>query len=233
MILGDTCTRACKFCNVKTGNPKGIIDPEEPRNLAETVENMGLKYVVVTCVTRDDLPDGGAGHFSACVKELKGLSKPPLIELLISDLAGNQDALKTIVDSRPDVLAHNIETVERLQNQVRDPRTSYARSLEVLSKTRKINPKIYTKSSIMLGLGETEEEVIQAMKDLRAHDVDFLTLGQYLQPSPLHHPIFAFITPEKFAEYEKLARELGFLHCAAGALVRSSYKAHEALPPKN
>jgi lipoic acid synthetase len=226
MILGDTCTRACRFCNVKSGNPHGIVDNNEPQKLVDAVKAMGLKYAVLTCVTRDDLKDGGAGHFADCIRALKKSSSNLKIEVLISDLNGDEKALKKIITARPDVIAHNIETVERLQKEVRDPRANYKKSLSVLREVKK-NAKIFTKSAIMLGLGETRAEVIKAMKDLRAVSCDLLTIGQYLQPSPYHLPVKKFVTPAQFKSYETVAKKLGFLYCASGPFVRSSYRAGE------
>lgn len=227
MLMGETCTRACRFCYVKSGNPKGLLDKTEPRRLVEAATIMKLEYVVLTCVTRDDLPDGGAGHFAACIKALKEAHPRLLIEVLISDLNGNLEALKTIVDAKPEVIAHNLETVERLQGDVRDPRANYKKSMNILEEAKRMDPTRYTKSAIMLGLGEREEEVVQYMKDLRAINVDVVTFGQYLRPSEFHVPIHEYVTPEQFKKYETLARELGFLYCASGAFVRSSYKAGE------
>ena len=244
MILGDTCTRACRFCNMKSGNPRGRIDREEPQKLVEAVKTMGLKYVVLTCVTRDDLEDGGAGHFANCIKALKKAVPEIKIEVLTSDLKGRLTALKKIINAEPDVIGHNIETVERLQNQVRDPRANYKKSLSVLSAvkeicakkaaapnkktaTTKTKPRLYTKSSIMVGMGETKQEVIQTMRDLRAAHTDLLTIGQYLQPSPYHLPVKEYVTPAQFKKYETVAKKLGFLYCASGPFVRSSYKAGE------
>lgn len=227
MILGDTCTRACRFCMVKSGNPHQKIDPKEPENLVKAVAIMKLKYVVITCVTRDDLQDGGAEHYANCISALKKAHPKLIIELLISDLNGNTQALQTILNARPDVLGHNLETVERLQSEVRDPRANYQKSLKILKESKRMAPKIYTKTSLMLGLGETEEEIIQTMKDARAIGTDIITFGQYLRPSPFHYPIKEYVTPEKFNYYEKLAKKQGFLYCASGPLVRSSYRAGE------
>lgn len=230
MLMGDTCTRACRFCMVKSGNPRGLLDANEPKHLVESVKIMGLDYVVLTCVTRDDLPDGGASHFATCVSELKKNHPKLLIEVLISDLNGNVDALKTILDSGPDVLAHNVETIERLQSAIRDPRANYQKSLGVLTNAKKIvapAQKVYTKTSLMLGLGETEEEVTQTMKDLRAINVDVVTFGQYLRPSPFHVAVHEYVTPAVFKKYELIAKDLGFLYCASGPFVRSSYRAGE------
>ncbi len=231
MILGDVCTRGCKFCNIKSGNPNGVVDKDEPRKLAESVKEMNLRYVVVTCVTRDDLEDGGALHFAECVREVKKLERAPLMELLISDLGGNFEALKTIIDAKPDVLAYNVETVRRLQGEVRDPRAGYDRSLWVLKTAKDIAKKngieLYTKTSLMLGMGESKDEVIQTMKDLREIDVDFITFGQYLAPSEFHYPVKEYVSPKQFDEYKEIAMELGFLYCMSGPFVRSSYKAEQ------
>jgi lipoyl synthase len=230
MILGDTCTRACRFCNVKSGNPQKRVDKTEPQKLAEAVKTMNLKYAVLTCVTRDDLPDGGAGHFASCICATKSACPKTRIEVLISDLDGNESALQKIIGAQPDVIGHNIETVARLQKQVRDPRAGYEKSLTVLRAVKKMSPasaKILTKSSLMVGLGETPAEVVQAMKDLRAAHVDLLTVGQYLQPSPYHLPVKEYVTPGQFKKYETVAKKLGFLYCASGSFVRSSYKAGE------
>jgi len=241
MLMGEVCTRACRFCYVKSGNPQGLLDATEPQRLVEAATIMKLEYVVLTCVTRDDLPDGGASHFARCIKALKAAHPKLLIEVLISDLNGNLDALQTIVDAKPEVIAHNLETVERLQLDVRDPRANYKKSMKILAEAKNLTKlrdgsslesgnsaqKMYTKSAIMLGLGEREEEVIQYMKDLRAIDVDIVTFGQYLRPSEFHIAIQEYVTPEQFKKYEEIAKELGFLYCASGAFVRSSYKAGE------
>ncbi len=229
MIMGDICTRGCRFCNVKTGNPGGYLDPDEPRRVAEAIKEWNLKYVVITSVDRDDLPDGGALHFAKTIREIKKLNPQIFIEPLIPDFQGSIDSLKTVLDSEPDVLSHNVETVERLTPVVRDRRASYKISLKVLENSKKLKPHIYTKSSIMLGLGETEEEVIKTLKDLREVGVDIVTIGQYLRPSS--HKKFLevkeYIHPEKFEYYKEIALEMGFLYCASGPFVRSSYKAHE------
>ena len=199
MLMGDTCTRACKFCAVKTGNPIKKLDAEEPKKLAQALAEIKLfDYVVLTSVNRDDLEDGGASHFAECIKEIKKAYSEMIVEVLIPDFRGDVEALKKIVEAKPEVVAHNIETVERLQRKVRDVRANYKQSLSVLENVKKMNPNIYTKSSIMLGLGEKDEEVIQAMKDLRAINVDILTIGQYLRPTDWHLPIMQFIEPSKF-----------------------------------
>lgn len=229
MIMGDICTRGCRFCNVKTGNPGGYLDPDEPRRVAEAIKEWDLKYVVITSVDRDDLPDGGALHFANTIKEIKKLNPQILVEPLIPDFQGNVNSLKTILDSEPDVLSHNVETVERLTPYVRDKRASYITSLKVLKNSKKLRPDIYTKSSIMVGLGEKEEEVIKTLKDLRETGVDIVTIGQYLRPTS--HKKFLevkeYVHPEKFEYYKNIALEMGFLYCVSGPLVRSSYKAQE------
>jgi lipoic acid synthetase len=230
MIMGDICTRGCRFCNVKTGNPGGYLDPEEPYRVAEAVKEWGLKYVVLTSVDRDDLPDGGAYHFAKTIRAIKSLDSSILVEPLIPDFQGNINSLKMVLDANPDVLAHNVETVERLSPAVRDKRANYSLSLKVLENSKKLRPDIYTKSSIMVGLGEKEEEVIKTLKDLRNVGVDIVTIGQYLRPSS-HKKFFEvkeYVHPEKFEYYRKIALEIGFLYCASGPFVRSSYKAAEA-----
>ncbi len=228
MLMGDVCTRGCKFCAVKTGNPMQILDKDEPRKLAKALAEIKLfDYVVLTSVNRDDLEDGGAGHFAECINEIKREYPIIIIEVLIPDFNGDINALEKIVDTKPEVIAHNIETVERLQKKARDPRANYWQSLSVLKNVKKLNPKIFTKSSIMAGIGEKEEEVIQSMKDLRAINVDILTIGQYLRPTGWHIPVMEYIPPEKFKYYEQKGLELGFKFVAAGPFVRSSYKAGE------
>lgn len=228
MLMGDVCTRGCKFCAVKTGNPMKQLDKDEPKKLAQAIAEIKLfECVVLTSVNRDDLEDGGASHFAECIKELKKQYPEIIIEVLIPDFKGDINSLKKIVDAKPEVIAHNIETVERLQKKIRDPRANYKQSLSVLENVKKLNPKIYTKSAIMVGIGETDDEIIQSMKDLKGVGCQLLTIGQYLRPSSWHIPINNFISPEKFKFYEEKAKELGFLYCAAGPFVRSSYKAGE------
>ena len=228
MLMGDTCTRACKFCAVKTGNPMKELDANEPRKLAQALAKIRLfDYVVLTSVNRDDLEDMGAGHFAECVMEVKKAYPEMIVEVLIPDFRGDAALLKKIIDAKPEVVAHNIETVERLQKGVRDPRAGYLQSLFVLETVKKMNPNVYTKSSIMLGLGEGDEEVIKSMMDLRSVGVDFLTIGQYLRPTDRHLPIRRFIEPSKFEYFRRKALELGFLFCASGPFVRSSYRAGE------
>lgn len=227
MILGDICTRACRFCAVKTGNPEGKIDENEPEHLADAIAEMKLDYAVITSVDRDDLPDGGAFHFAECIRACRKKHPKLIIEVLTGDFQGNLDDVQQIVDARPDVFGHNVETVPRLQKQVRDSRAGYEQSLAVLKYVKEKNPKIITKSSIMLGLGEKEEEVLRVMKDLLATRVSIFTLGQYLRPSSWHIPIDEFIPPAQFEKYKKIGEELGFLYVASGPFVRSSYKAGE------
>ena len=228
MLMGDTCTRGCKFCAVKTGNPMQKLDEEEPKKLAQALAEIKLfDYVVLTSVNRDDLQDGGASHFADCIKEIKKAYPEIIVEVLIPDFKGHAESLKKIVDAKPEVIAHNIETVERLQRKVRDARANYRQSLLVLENVKKMNPKIYTKSSIMLGLGEADEEILQSMKDLREINVDIITFGQYLRPTDWHIPISSFVPPEKFEFFKEKAIEFGFLFCASGPFVRSSYKAGE------
>lgn len=227
MVMGDTCTRGCKFCAVKTRRNGVPIDPEEPRKVAEMVTQLNLDYIVITSVDRDDLSDGGASHFAACVTELKARQPKLLVEILIGDFQGNRADVKTICDSTPDVIAHNIETVRRLTPKVRDPRAHYHQSLEVLRMVKEIAPAIVSKSSIMVGLGETEEEVVETLADLRRVGCEIVTFGQYLQPTSKHLSVVEYVTPEQFARYQTLAEEMGFMYVASGPLVRSSYKAGE------
>ncbi len=227
MLLGDTCTRFCKFCNVKTGNPQGKFDADEPKNLADAVEQMALTYVVLTMVDRDDLADGGAGHVANCIGTLNERLPHLKVEMLAGDFHDDQDAIKTIVFSGADVFAHNIEVVERLSPTVRDKKCSYKQSLSVLAHGKSLNPKIVTKSSIMVGLGETKAEVTACLEDLRSAQVDIVTIGQYLRPAPKFLPVVEYVTPEQFIRYKGIAEDLGFLFCASGPLVRSSYRAGE------
>lgn len=227
MLLGDVCTRGCRFCAVASGTPRGMLDPDEPRKVAEALAELDLSYVVLTSVDRDDLPDGGAGHFAATIREIKRLNPGVLVEALIPDFQGQLADVRTVVEAGPDVLDHNLETVRRLQDTVRDRRAGYAQSLAVLRGAKPMRPGLFTKSSLMLGLGETREEVLEAMQDLRANDVDFLTLGQYLRPSSWHLPVERFVPPEEFEDLRALGEEMGFAYVAAGPLVRSSYRAGE------
>ena len=208
MVMGDTCTRACKFCNIKTHFPGKPLDPEEPRKLAEAIAEMGLDYAVITSVDRDDLKDQGAGHFAGCIAEIKRQHPSCHVEALIPDFG--RDALKLVVDAKPDVIAHNIETTRALTPTVRDPRAKYERSLAVLRMVKEMDKEVYTKSSIMLGLGEKEEDVMEAMDDLRAAGVDILTVGQYLRPGGWNLPVVEYVRPEVFERYRSMGEEKGF-----------------------
>lgn len=223
MILGRECTRNCRFCNVSS-NPVEKVNPEEPENVAEATVKLGLQHVVITSVTRDDLPDGGAEHFAKTIKAIKEKDPKIIVEVLIPDLQGDIDALKIVVDAKPDILNHNVETVPRLYPDVR-PMAIYERSLEVLENSKKIDPDMLTKTGIMLGLGEKEEEVIQVFKDLREKGCDFLTVGQYLPPSDEHVELVEYVHPDQFDKYKEEALALGFKFVASSPLVRSSYKA--------
>lgn len=227
MLMGEVCTRGCRFCNVKTGNPKGKIDEFEPEKVAYSISQMKLEYVVITSVDRDDLPDQGAGHFARTVRTIKKLDPKLIVEILTPDFRGDLSLVAELVASKPDVFAHNVETVERLTPKVRDPRAKYRQSLDVLESVKKADPSRYTKSSIMLGLGEQEDEILQTLKDLRAVGCDVVTFGQYLQPTTRHLKVVEFVTPEKFADWQKTAEGMGFLYVASGPLVRSSYRAGE------
>lgn len=224
MIMGDKCTRRCSFCDVAHGRPDPL-DPNEPEHLAQTIAQMGLRYVVITSVDRDDLRDGGAGHFTACIKAVREKNPTIKIEVLVPDYRGRMDvALQATGIELPDVFNHNIETVPRLYKQAR-PGSDYAHSLKLLQEFKRLYPGIPTKSGIMLGLGETNEEIEQTLRDLREHDVDMVTMGQYLQPSRYHMPVARYVTPEEFKRFGDYARELGFRNVASGPLVRSSYHA--------
>lgn len=227
MLMGDTCTRGCRFCHIKTGNPKGVIDDFEPEKVAYSISQMKLEYVVLTSVDRDDLPDQGSTHFARTVSTIKKLDSHVVVEILTPDFRGDRDCVNTVVDAKPDVFAHNIETVERLTPSVRDPRATYRQTLRVLEMVKERDPSRYTKSSIMLGLGETDEEIHQTLRDLRAVGCDVVTFGQYLQPTPRHLKVIDFITPEKFEYWQKVAEEMNYLYVASGPLVRSSYRAGE------
>ena len=227
MLMGDTCTRGCRFCAVTSGNPHGVLNLDEPRKVAMALGEMDLTYIVLTSVDRDDLPDGGAAHFAKAVREIKARRPDLIVEALIPDFRGDLDAVRTVVDAGVDVLDHNVETVERLQASVRDRRAGYAQSLQVLRGAKRMREGLFTKSSIMLGLGETREEVLQTMRDLRAADVDILTLGQYLRPSTWHLAVQEYVAPEVFDELRDVGERMGFAYVAAGPLVRSSYRAGE------
>jgi lipoyl synthase len=233
MLMGAVCTRACRFCSVDTGNPHGWLDAEEPSNLAESVALMGLKYVVLTSVNRDDLPDGGAGHYAACIRALKQRNPGIAVEALTPDFQGVLRDVETVVESGLEVFAQNVETVERLTHPVRDPRAGYAQTLAVLAHAKRHRPQVLTKTSLMLGLGETDAEIAACMDDLRAVKVDVLTLGQYLRPTVHHLAVERFVTPEQFESYRALGLARGFRECVAGPLVRSSYRAERVLAGNN
>ncbi|MBL9037449.1 MAG: lipoyl synthase [Archangium sp.] len=226
MLMGEVCTRACRFCHVKVGAPPPL-DPMEPENLAHAVRELGLEYIVVTSVNRDDRPDGGASHFASAIRALRRESPKTTVEVLIPDFQGVASSLDTVAEARPHVVAHNIETVERLTPTVRDRRATYRQSLDVLKHLKARPERLYTKTSIMVGLGETDDELDQAFGDLRAAGVDVLTLGQYLQPSQYHLRVERFVTPAQFETYKARAEAHGFLYVASGPLVRSSYRAAE------
>lgn len=226
MLMGETCTRGCRFCHVKTGNPRGLLDQREPENVGLAISQMDLDYVVLTSVDRDDLPDGGADHFARTVETIKQRSGL-IVEVLTPDFQADMQPIERVVRAKPDVFAHNIETVERLTPAVRDVRAGYYQSLFVLDKVKQFDDSRYTKSSIMLGLGETRDEIHQALRDLRSVGCDVVTFGQYLQPTKRHLPVKAYVTPKEFAEWKTIAEGMGFLYVASGPLVRSSYKAGE------
>ncbi|TAH39713.1 MAG: lipoyl synthase [Planctomycetota bacterium] len=228
MLMGDVCTRGCRFCAVKTGNPRGWLDPDEPAKVAQMADILALRYIVLTSVDRDDLPDLGACHYAATIRSLKARRADLLVEALTPDFQGRAECVHAIVDAGVDVFAHNLETVERLHRRVRDVRATYAQSLAVLQEAGRRRPGMVTKSSLMLGLGETEDEVRRAMLDLRAAGVEILTLGQYLRPTHWHLPVERYLPPEEFGTYKRIAeQQYGFAYCASGPLVRSSYKAAE------
>jgi lipoic acid synthetase len=225
MIMGDTCTRACAFCNVKTGIPN-ILDLQEPKKIAESVKDLNLSHVVITSVDRDDLADGGAKHFADVISEIKKINTNTTVEVLTPDFLRKRDVYKIVVDAKPDVFNHNLETIPRLYLRVR-PGSRYFQSLDLLRKVKDYNSTIFTKSGLMVGLGETKEEIMQVMDDLRVAGVDFLTIGQYLQPSTKHYPIKNFITPDEFENYKLIAEGKGFLLVSSSPLTRSSYHASE------
>jgi lipoic acid synthetase len=233
MLMGAVCTRACRFCSVDTGNPHGWLDAEEPENTARSVELMKLKYIVLTSVNRDDLPDGGAGHYAAAIRAIKRRTPAVAVEALTPDFQGVLRDVETVMDSGLEVFAQNVETVKRLTHPVRDPRATYEQTLSVLEHAKKYKPSVLTKTSLMLGLGETDEEIAQTMDDLRAINVDLLTLGQYLRPTVHHLEVQRFVTPAEFDQYREWALAKGFRECVAGPLVRSSYRAEQALAGNN
>jgi lipoyl synthase len=229
MLMGAVCTRACRFCSVDTGNPRGWLDPEEPENTARSVELMKLKYIVLTSVNRDDLPDGGARHYADAIRAIKRRTPHVAVEALTPDFQGVMRDVETVVDSGLEVFAQNVETVKRLTHPVRDPRAGYEQTLAVLAHAKRFKPSVLTKTSLMLGLGETDEEIAQTMDDLRAAHVDLLTLGQYLRPTAHHLPVQRFVTPAEFDQYREWALARGFRECVSGPLVRSSYRAEQAV----
>ena len=233
MLMGSVCTRACKFCSIDTGNPKGWLDMDEPINTAKAVQSMKLKYVVLTSVNRDDLPDGGAQHFADTVQLIKKLNPGTAVEALTPDFKGLFSSIETLVNCGLEVFAQNIETVERLTHPVRDIRAGYQQTLDVLAESKKINSKVLTKTSLILGLGETDEEIEQTMDDLLQNKVDILTLGQYLRPTLNHLPIERWVTPEDFERYREIGLSKGFLEVVSGPMVRSSYRAERALEKNN
>ena len=230
MILGDTCTRTCRFCAVKTGNPRGIVDTQEPTRVADALADLQLNYVVLTSVDRDDLPDGGAEIFAETVRQIKTKSPRTRVEVLTPDFRGERACVQKIVKAQPDVFGQNVETVRRLTHVVRDRRAGYDQTLAVLRMVKELDATRRTKSSILVGMGETPDEVIETMRDLRAANVDLLAIGQYLQPTKLkrHVPLVEYVTPDQFARYKDEGMRLGFKYVASGPLVRSSYKAWEA-----
>ena len=227
MILGKNCTRNCTFCNVTKGKPEKV-DEKEPFNVAQAVDKLKLKYAVITSVTRDDLEDGGASHFASVVEEIRKINKNITVEILIPDFKGSETALKKVVNSKPNVINHNVETTPALYKEVR-PMAVYKRSLELLKRVKIMDSSILTKSGFMLGLGEKEEDIIEVLKDLRKVDCDIVTIGQYLPPSAKHHPVVEYVHPDQFKKYKKIALELGFKFVSSSPLVRSSYHAEEML----
>ena len=233
MLMGSVCTRACRFCAVDTGNPKGWLDAEEPENTARSVALMKLGYVVLTSVDRDDLPDGGAAHYAACVRAIKRRTPSTRVEALTPDFGGDATAVAKVVNSGLEVFAQNIETVERLTHRVRDPRAGYQKTLDVLAMAKEMAPDVLVKTSLMLGLGERFDELLATLDDLREHGVDIVTFGQYLQPTRNHLPVERYIPPDEFAQLRRLGLEKGFLEVVAGPLVRSSYRADRVFEQNN
>lgn len=233
MLMGSVCTRACKFCSVSTGNPHGWLDPMEPASVADAVALMNLKYVVLTSVDRDDLPDGGAGHYAACIRAIHGRMPQTAVEALTPDFGGRHEKIATVLDAKLATYAQNIETVERLTHPVRDPRAGYRQTLDILKFAKGYAPKTIVKTSMMLGLGETDEEMDRTLDDIRAADVDVVTMGQYMRPTQNHLPVQRFVTPGQFQQYREVALAKGFLEVVAGPLVRSSYRAEQVLEHNN
>ncbi len=233
MVMGSVCTRACRFCAVDTGNPKGWLDPDEPDNAARSVELMGLKYVVITSVDRDDLADGGAAHYAACVRAIRARNPDTAVEALTPDFRGDTGCVETVVDSGLQVFAQNLETVRRLTHVVRDRRAGYRQTLEVLAHAKRHRPDVITKTSLMLGLGETDSEIREALEDLAAAAVDIVTFGQYLRPTPNHLAVERFVTPAEFDRYRDMGLDMGFMEVVSGPLVRSSYRADRVFEQNN
>jgi len=233
MLMGAVCTRSCQFCAVDTGNPRGWLDPDEVENSARSVELMGLKYVVLTSVDRDDLPDGGAMHYADCIRAIRQRCPQTAVEALTPDFSGNHADVATVLDSLVDVFAQNLETVERLTSIVRDPRAGYRRTLDVLSFAKQHRPEVLTKTSLMLGLGETDDEIRASLDDCARAGVDIVTFGQYLRPTPNHLPVERYVTPEEFSAYRQWGLERGFLEVVSGPLVRSSYRADRVFQKDN
>jgi lipoic acid synthetase len=233
MLMGEVCTRACKFCSVSTGNPHGWLDPLEPMHVADAVALMQLKYIVLTSVDRDDLADGGAAHYAACIRMIHERAPQTAVEALTPDFAGRHEAVAVVLAAGLTTYAQNLETVERLTRRVRDPRAGYAQTLDVLAFAKRHAPQTLTKTSLMLGLGETDAEIERTLDDIRAAGVDIVTMGQYLRPTEHHLPVERFVTPDEFRHYRKLALAKGFLEAVAGPLVRSSYRAERVLDRNN
>ena len=233
MLMGAVCTRACRFCSVDTGNPNGWLDVQEPHNTAKTVALMNLDYIVLTSVNRDDLPDGGAAHYAATIEAIKQLSPKTKVEALTPDFQGKEKDVAVLLDSKVDVFAQNVETVERLTHPVRDNRAGYWQTLNVLKFAKQYRPDVLTKTSLMLGLGESDDEIIQAMDDMRAQNIDILTLGQYLQPTKNHLLVQRYVTPEDFKRFREIGLEKGFFEVASGPMVRSSYRADRVFKKNN
>jgi len=233
MLMGSVCTRACRFCAVDTGNPRGWLDLEEPANTAESVQIMGLSYVVLTSVDRDDLPDGGAAHYAACIRAIKALTPDTGVEALTPDFCGHMPDVEAVLDSGLEVFAQNVETVRRLTHPVRDARASYEQTLAVLAHAKAYRPDVLTKTSLMLGLGETDAEILETLQDLRRAKVDIVTFGQYLRPTVNHLTVERYVTPAEFAEYRRQGLEMGFLEVVSGPMVRSSYRAEQVLQKNN
>lgn len=233
MVMGAVCTRACRFCSVDTGNPNGWLDPQEPRNTARSVALMDLKYVVITSVDRDDLEDGGAAHYAACVEAIKALRPETAVEALTPDFDGREALIELVVDSGLEVFAQNVETVERLTHPVRDPRAGYRQTIHVLKHAKQHRPDVITKTSLMLGLGESDDEILTTMDDLREASVDVLTMGQYLRPTRHHLEVERYVTPDEFNRFRECGLERGFMEVVSGPMVRSSYRAERVLELNN